>query len=198
MKKFLNVIKIIFFPLILSCLIGMMLAGILGYLLGDEVNSFVSLVNKESIIRNETELEINNQVIPAPVSGDLLGTLLIEKLGYSEQIAYGTGVNELVNYIGFYSNSKLPGLGSNTVLMGHRAKLSKLANLIIGDKIIVDMLYGNYEYQIKELLVVEKSDRDHFKKTDKEQLTIVIDYPFDEWGSATQSFVILCDLVKVN
>ena len=186
------------FPLVFSCFIGsLFVIWVIGGVESD-LNSIASLVSQEELEITNSELILNNQVITFPHSHELLGEIKIEAINFKEQLVYGTDQAELVEALGFYSNSKLPGLGSNVVVIGLRNKMVKLQNLSVGDEIEIQMSYGDYIYTISDIQIVDKSNREHFKKTSIEQLTLVTDYPFDEWGIPIQSFVVIADLKMVR
>ena len=197
-KIWIKLLQLALFPLVIGGLIGGGFAIVVITGVKNDLNSFFSLVSQEELKPVDSELVINNQTIDIPYSHDLLGMVKIEAINFEEQLLYGTGQSELVDDLGFYSNSKLPGLGSNVVVIGLRNKMVNLQSLSVGGEIELQMSYGDYIYIVSDIQIVEKSNREHFKMTSEEQLTIVTDYPFDEWGVTTQSFVVIAPLKMVK
>ena len=82
--------------------------------------------------------------------------------------------------------------------MGHNSKkvFRRFSELQIGDKITVKANYGEFEYTIYDMQIIEETDTEKLPiKTDEEILMVYTCYPFNNIGYATQRYVVYAKLV---
>ncbi|MBN2840505.1 MAG: class D sortase [Coriobacteriia bacterium] len=131
-----------------------------------------------------------------PAEGDSVGTLLIPSLGQTLPIVEGTDDAELKVGVGHYSQSVLPGEADNCVLSAHRdTHFSRLEELAVGDRLIVQTSAGTFTYAISGVRIVDKDDRTVIVPTDRAVLTLSTCYPFNYVGSAPDRYIISADMV---
>jgi sortase A len=89
--------------------------------------------------------------------GSAVGSIRVPRLGVDFVLVYGTGVEELEQGPGIYTQSsypgtRFPGLGGTTALAGHRttflAPFRHIDELRRGDRILVDMPYAHFVYTV--------------------------------------------------
>ena len=130
------------------------------------------------------------------VSGSGIGTLTIPALKQKLPIVEGTGKAELKKGVGHYAGSVMPGVDDNCVLSGHRDTVfTRLSELKIGDKLIVQTPEGQYTYMIRRIRIVDKDDRTVIVPTDHVVLTVTTCYPFRYVGSAPDRYIVSADLI---
>ncbi|MHB1018447.1 MAG: class D sortase [Coriobacteriia bacterium] len=129
-----------------------------------------------------------------PAKGDPVGTLLIPALDQTLPIVEGTDDAELKVGVGHYTQSVLPGEADNCVLSAHRdTHFSRLEELIVGDRLIVQTSAGTFTYEISGTRIVDKDDRTVIVPTDHAVLTLSTCYPFNYIGSAPDRYIISAD-----
>lgn len=145
----------------------------------------------------------NNQtqvVLPTypqmPEIGELMGELLIPKLGASLPIIHGTDEDELEKGVGHYAQSVLPGESDNSVLSGHRDTVFReLGQIGKGDVFIVKTYSGTFTYKVRQVRIVDEDDRTVIVPKPKATLTVSTCYPFDYVGYAPERYILIADLV---
>ncbi len=131
-----------------------------------------------------------------PAQGDNIGSLTIPALEQKLPIIEGTGTDELIKGVGHFTQSVLPGEEDNCVLSGHRDTVfSRLGELKIGDRLIVQTSAGIFTYEIKRIRIVDKDDKTVIVPTDHAVLTVTTCYPFDYIGNAPDRYILVVDLV---
>ena len=131
-----------------------------------------------------------------PAQGDNIGSLTIPALEQKLPIIEGTGTDELKKGVGHFIQSVLPGVEDNCVLSGHRDTVfSRLGELKIGDRLIVQTSAGTFTYEIKRIRIVDKDDKTVIVPTDHAVLTVTTCYPFGYIGNAPDRYILVADLV---
>lgn len=137
-------------------------------------------------------------VYPAtPEIGDLMGELIIPKLGASLPIIHGTDEDELEKGVGHFAGSVLPGQPDNSVLSGHRDTVFReLGKVGKGDEFIVSTAGGTFTYRVRQVRIVDEDDRTVIVPKPKATLTVSTCYPFDYVGYAPERYILVADLVS--
>jgi sortase A len=139
--------------------------------------------------------EETNKEKTYPKKGDLIGKLIIPAINEEYPIIEGTEEEQLVNGVGHYIQSVLPGRQDNSVLAGHRdGVFRKLGEVKIGDLLIVEMGDETFTYRITEQLIVDEDDRTVIVPHEEAVLTLVTCYPFDYIGSAPERYILQAKL----
>lgn len=132
-----------------------------------------------------------------PQVGDLMGELIIPKLGASLPIIHGTDEDELEKGVGHYAGSVMPGQSDNSVLSGHRDTVfRKLGKVGKGDEFIVSTADGTFTYRVRQVRIVDEDDRTVIVPKPKATLTVSTCYPFDFVGYAPDRYILVADLVS--
>ena len=123
--------------------------------------------------------------------GQVFGVLTIPALDdRSIGIMEGADFDALAQGVGHVESTAFPGQGEQIVMSGHRDTVFRdFAQLELGDTFVVDMLYGTYEYEIKEIVIVDKDDTTVIGPMGEEVLVVSTCYPFGYIGYAPQRAV---------
>jgi len=140
----------------------------------------------------------NKNIYPVyPEEGDNIGSLTIPALNRKLPIIQGTGVNELKEGVGHFTQSVLPGEEDNCVFSGHRDTVFRqIGNLKIGDKLIVQTSAGIFTYEVNGTRIVHEDDKTVIVPTDNAILTMTTCYPFDFIGNAPDRYIVSANLIK--
>jgi sortase A len=91
-------------------------------------------------------------------TGDAVGRIVIKKMGASFDVIQGTDTSSLEKGPGHYPSTALPGLGQTVAIAGHRttylAPFRHLDALAPGDRIVVNMPYGQFTYVVQYRQIV--------------------------------------------
>lgn len=132
-----------------------------------------------------------------PKIGDLMGELIIPKLGASLPIIHGTDEDELEQGVGHFAGSVLPGQDDNSVLSGHRDTVFReLGKVGKGDEFIVNTADGTFTYRVRQVRIVDEDDRTVIVPKPRATLTVSTCYPFDFAGYAPERYILVADLVS--
>lgn len=122
---------------------------------------------------------------------DVIGILSIPALEETYPIIEGTDEEMLMKGVGHYPTTALPGGNEQILLSGHKGTVfQRLGELQPGDRFIVDMGYGTYEYEMRESEIVAADDTTVITPRGEELLTLSTCYPFSYIGSASERYII--------
>lgn len=125
--------------------------------------------------------------------GEAFGVLEIPKLKRSIGIVEGTDADSLKRGVGHVSSTAYPGQDEQIVLSGHRDTVFRdFGELQVGDTFVVQMSYGDYEYEIQDHTIVDKYDTSIIGNMGEEVLVVSTCYPFEFYGFAPDRFVFFC------
>ncbi|MBR3897716.1 MAG: class D sortase [Bacilli bacterium] len=148
---------------------------------------------KES--KNDRKVKFDNaqkKMTSIPSYGSKYGTIKIDKINLDLPLYYGDN-EEILSYgIGHYAGSYFPGEGGSVILAGHNdpGYFEKILELGNNDKIVLDLNYGKFDYQIYETRIVSENDLSAFPIQDNEERLILYTcYPLGV-GHKTERFVV--------
>lgn len=122
--------------------------------------------------------------------GDVMGKLVIPKMNAELPIVSGADPDSLMKGVGHMTKTKLPLDNGQIVLSGHRdTTLKGVGILEVGDKFIVQLSYGDFEYEIVETLITDPNDLTVIVPHDEETLTVTTCYPFNYIGKAPNRYI---------
>lgn len=122
---------------------------------------------------------------------DVIGILSIPALEETYPIIEGTDEEMLMKGVGHYATTALPGGNEQILLSGHKGTVfQRLGELQPGDRFIVDIGYGSYEYEMRESEIVAADDTTVITPRGEEVLTLSTCYPFSYIGSASERYII--------
>ncbi|MED4953668.1 class D sortase [Paenibacillus macerans] len=126
-----------------------------------------------------------------PGENDVVGLLEIPKIEAELPIIEGTDEEMLEQGVGHYRASVFPSDGEQILLSGHRDTVFRnFGNLEIGDRFIVKMPYGTFEYEIASTEIVDKDDTSVIRPMGREVLVVSTCYPFRYVGAAPDRYVV--------
>jgi sortase A len=134
-----------------------------------------------------------------PERGDLIGELIIPRIGAILPIVYGTGDEELDKGVGQYIGygTVLPGQTGHSVLAGHRETVFRRAGEIEeGDRLYIKMNGYTHTYQVRKHWIVDENDRSVIVPLPEPALTLITCYPFNLVGSAPERYIIRAELIE--
>jgi sortase A len=128
---------------------------------------------------------------PSYQADDIIGILKIPALDESYPIIEGTDEEMLVKGVGHYPTTALPGGKEQILLSGHRGTIfQRLGELQAGDRFVVEMGYGRFEYEMRAAEIVAADDTTVITPRGEELLTLSTCYPFSYIGSAPERYII--------
>lgn len=108
----------------------------------------------------------------------VLGKLTIQKIDLEVMVVPGVEEEDIKHAIGWMTSTGFPGEAGNVVLAGHRSHtygkfFHRLNEMEIGDQLSLNTHFGSFDYQVKEIKVVEPTDLSVLKHTDRSLLTLI-------------------------
>lgn len=126
-----------------------------------------------------------------PAAEAVIGLLQIPALDETYPIIEGTEEQMLARGVGHYPTTALPGGNEQILLSGHRGTVfQRLGELQPGDRFIIEMGYGRYEYAMHRATIVAADDTTIIAPQGEEVLTLSTCYPFGYIGSAPDRYII--------
>jgi sortase A len=198
-----NTIKATIIELIVALFITAIILGLGYFLFGAKVEETMSLINKVSIGVSEGKEAVDpvmneeNKIINYPEYGNKYGTIKIPKIDIDLPVYYGDALDILKKGVGHSSGSYFPGEGGSIIYMGHNSKkvFRRFSELQIGNKIQVTTSYGEFNYKIYDMQLINETEVDKLPiQKEKEILMVYTCYPFNNIGYATQRYVVYAEL----
>src|SRR5690625_1500315 len=130
----------------------------------------------------------------------VISFILFPSLKKSVPILEGTTEEELLRGAGHFDKTGMPGDNKQVLISGHRDTVfTQMGELEHGDKIIIELPYGDFEYEIEK---TEITDADDTSIVDlglrEEELVVTTCYPFNYVGSAPERYIIYAYPVDDN
>jgi sortase A len=123
--------------------------------------------------------------------GKPIGMLEIPRLGLSSVVIEGDDVAALLLGVGHLAETPLPWRGGNSVLAAHRDTFFRpLAGIRLNDLIKFSTADAEFEYVVKETMIVEPTAVEVLDPTENATLTLITCYPFDYIGPAPSRFIV--------
>jgi sortase A len=136
---------------------------------------------------------IKAAVLKAPDlrEGDVLGKLLIPRIGISVIVLQGLETETLILGAGHVPGTPLPGVEGNVVIAAHRDTFfRKVEGILPGDSIQFATASGTWEYIADSSETVDPEDTRAMESRAREELTLITCYPFYFVGSAPKRFIV--------
>lgn len=155
--------------------------------------SIEEIANKEEIKIDEEK----NRLTKYPSIGEKYGQIKIESIGVDLPLYFGDSLDILKNGIGHSTWSYFPGEGGSIVCMGHNYKtmLRNFSKLKLGDIINVKTYYGEYNYKIYDMKIVEETDMSASPIQDENEIFMIYTcYPFNNVGYTTKRYMVYAKL----
>lgn len=135
--------------------------------------------------------------LPASLTaGEPIGTLEIVRVGLSGVVVEGDDDSVLDRAIGHLPDTPLPWHTGNSALAAHRDALFRpLREVRFGDVLRLRTPYGDYEYRVRDILIVTPEDLWVLDATRGSTLTLISCYPFAYVGHAPERFIVRADRI---
>ena len=130
---------------------------------------------------SETEPETApKQRVEEPNVGDAYGTLTCERLNINSTVYFGDNSDVLLQGIGTYPVSWIPGCGHTTLMSGHNdMALATLGDVAVDDRFTLTTNYGTFEYRVSDIKIVDETETEACRlDSDTEQVVLYTCYPF--------------------
>lgn len=147
-----------------------------------------------SVSRNDSgdDMTLPIKEMRPVIEGDVIGILDLPRLNRELPIIAGTHEDDLARGVGHYTGTKFPGENDQILLSGHRDTVFRqLGKLEIGDKLVMEMSYGTFTYEIRKTKIVDADDRTIIGSTAPEEVLVLSTcYPFRFVGDAPDRYII--------
>lgn len=129
-------------------------------------------------------------------SGEPVGILEIARVGLSGVVVEGDDEGVLDRAIGHLPDTPLPWQSGNSALAAHRDALFRpLKDVRSGDLLRLRTPYGDFDYRVRETLIVQPDDLWVLDPTPVTMLTLISCYPFDYIGPAPERFIVRAERI---
>lgn len=203
-KYCLKNIKVIVKQLAVAFLFSIILLGSLLLFIGDDINFFISILNKMTVVVIKEENEnihldtANKRLVNYPSYDTIFANLKIPSINVEAPLYHGDSLDILKKGIGHYPGSYFPGEGSSVILAAHNSKqhFMYLPKLKIGEEVIVDTIYGTFTYKVYKTKIIKDTDTESLPvQTEREILMMYTCYPVATVGHKDKRFVVYAELV---
>jgi sortase A len=131
------------------------------------------------------------------LAGEPIGILEIVRIGLSGVVVEGDDEGVLDRAIGHLPDTPLPWQSGNSAIAAHRDALFRpLRNVRSGDLVRLKTPYGDFDYRVRETLIVAPEDLWVLDPTATTMLTLISCYPFDYIGSAPERFIVRAERIS--
>lgn len=195
-----EICKSIFLILLTAVIIVVCIMLGIKLIIGEKIETGLMLVSKIAITTNKNKTEektiINEEkksLENYPEYGTQYATIEIPRIDAELPVYFGDTLEILKKGVGHSSGSYFPGEGGSILYMGHNSKkiFRRFSELQIGDEIKITTTYGEYNYKIYDMQLINESDTDKVAiQRDEEILMVYTCYPFNNIGYATQRYVV--------
>jgi sortase A len=123
--------------------------------------------------------------------GDLVGRLVISRIGVSVMVLQGVEEATLHLGAGHVPGTPLPGGDGNSAIAAHRDTFfRKLKAVRTGDRVRFSSVGGDFEYRIQSTEIVAPDDTRVIESHGSKELTLISCYPFYFVGAAPHRFIV--------
>lgn len=154
---------------------------------------------QEKLLAEQRENQLSSSEIEKPSVGDYMGQIVVEGADVDLPLYFGDTPAILHKGAGTYAGSVLPGFTGLTLVCSHNGagQFGRLGEVEEGERIQITMPYGDYEYQIDEIKVVDSRDPTAYDFTvTKDQLIVYTCYPLYYSGATNDRLFLYCTRVS--
>ena len=196
------------YSIVIAIIIIVFILGMIKILFGTQIETAFMLANKVSInvdsnkdnTNQETKIDTEKKTLENyPKYGTQYATIEIPRIDANLPVYFGDTLEILKKGVGHSSGSYFPGEGGSILYMGHNSKkvFRRFSELQIGDEIKVTTTYGEYNYKIYDMQLINETELEKVPiQKDEEILMVYTCYPFNNVGYATQRYVVYAKLEK--
>jgi sortase A len=128
--------------------------------------------------------------------GEPIGTLEITRLGLTGVVVEGDGDAVLDRAIGHLPDTPLPWHEGNSALAAHRDAIFRpLKGVRLGDVLRLKTPHGDFDYLVRETLIVKPTDLWVLDPTPATTLTLISCWPFNYIGHAPERFIVRAERI---
>ena len=128
--------------------------------------------------------------------GEPIGTLEITRLGLSGVVVEGDDDAVLDRAIGHLPDTPLPWHEGNSALAAHRDAIFRpLKGVRLGDVLRLKTPYGDFDYRVRDTLIVKPNDVWVLDPTEATTLTLISCWPFNYIGHAPERFIVRAERI---
>jgi sortase A len=131
--------------------------------------------------------------------GQAVARISIPKIGASFTVVDGTDAGDLRKGPGLYEQTPFPGAGGTTAIAGHRttylAPFRHIDRLHGGERIVVTMPYGRFEYRVERQQIVKPTALWVIDRVSYDRLVLSACHPL---YSAAKRIIVFARLSKVT
>lgn len=198
-------IKATIIYLIVALLITCIFIGGIFLFLGREIDTGLTSANKITVDTENKQEEVitidttKKSLETYPEYGTKYATIEIPAIDVNLPVYFGDSLDILKKGVGHSSGSYFPGEGGSIVYMGHNFAgfFRRFGELKIGDSIKITADYGEYNYTIYDLKLINETDLDAVPiQREQEILMVFTCYPFNNIGYASQRYVVYAEPVE--
>lgn len=171
-------------------------AVVLMWVAATQVLTMVNRRQSEAALEGlRASMAAGESVGPASLpAGEPVGRLEIVRVGLSGVVVEGDTDSVLDHAIGHLPDTPLPWHTGNTALAAHRDGLFRpLRGVRVGDVIRLTTPHGDFDYVVRDTLIVEPDDLWVLDATDVPMLTLISCFPFNFIGNAPMRFIVRAD-----
>ena len=209
-RKLKNVIykfKAIIGSLIIAFFLSAFFIFVIALIGGKPIQRGLSMLNTLSLEMNIGKNEkitydsVEKSLDVLPSWGTQFATLKIESIGVDIPVFHGDDMLQLADGAGHYAGSQFPGEGGAIIFAAHNAKglFYTLPQIQNGDKIQVETIYGNFEYEVYDTAIADYRDEKAFPLQNEEEILMLYTcYPVDNVWYVKDRFIAYAKLVGDN
>lgn len=203
-RRLLTKVKAIISSLIIAFFYSATIIFIISLFFGNTIKKGLSIINtislnleygtNENVHFSKTEKRLTSH----PSWGSTFGRIKIPSIMIDIPIYHGDDTPQLANGAGHYAGSKFPGEGGSIVLAAHNSHglFYTLPQIKIGDKVKIETIYGNFEYEVFNTAIADYRNEDAFPiQNEQEMLILYTCYPVDNIWYVNDRFIAYAKLV---
>ena len=139
-----------------------------------------------------------DRAVPASLAtGEPIGTLDLVRVGLSGEVVEGDEDTVLNHAIGHLPDTPLPWNTGNSALAAHRDALFRpLKGVRLGDVLRLRTPHGDFDYLVRETLIVKPEDVWVLDPTPVSMLTLISCFPFNYIGHAPERFIVRAERIS--
>ena len=175
-------------------------AAVLLWVAANQVLTVSYRLHYEAALESMRRLPATDVSRTGPASlaiGEPIGTLEIARVGLSGVVVEGDEDAVLDRAIGHLPDTPLPWHTGNSALAAHRDALFRpLKGVRLGDILRLRTPHGDFEYIVREILIVNPDDLWVLDPTPVTMLTLISCWPFNYIGHAPERFIVRAERMK--
>ena len=203
MKNILKIIKAAISSLIVAFLFIVLICCIFRVVAKENFDMAMDLIEIVTVsnknIQTVDPILEGNILINYPMYGTKYATLKIDSIDVNLPVYYGANYSVLKSGIAHDEISLFPGEGGSIIMAGHNFKsfLARLPEAKIGDKILLETTYGNFNYEIYDTKIIKETAVDQVPVQKEEEILMLYTcWPINNIGHASERYVVYAKEVK--